>query len=169
MRLVGSNRSTRLVLLLAGAVAAGLVALVPAQAASHDVPITIRLSGTAAFTSPTTVQFDGGGEAGHMGRVVNHGVALIGAPVSGCRGGVLGLPNVHTETITAVNGDVLVLRMLNLACPTGPSTYHGTGTWTVIDGSGRFVGTTGEGTCDGHADFAAQTFECTLTGVIRYA
>jgi hypothetical protein len=169
MRLVGTIGRMRLVLLLVGAVIAGLAALAPAQAASNDVPITIRLSGMAAFTNRTTVEFNGGGEATHMGRVVNHGVALIGTPVPTCPGGVLGLPNVHTETITAANGDKLVLRMLNLACPTGENTYHGTGTWTVIDGSGRFEGTTGEGTCDGHADFAAQTFACTLTGVIRYA
>jgi hypothetical protein len=38
----------------------------------------------------------------------------------------------------------------------------------VIGGTGRFEGATGQGWCDGRADFQANTFEATLTGTLTY-
>ena len=73
----------------------------------------------------------------------------------------------HTETLTAANGDQLVIRMVNVACHTGPFTCHGTGRWTVLGGTGRFEGVTGEGTDEGDADFETNTFVLTLTGTLR--
>lgn len=46
--------------------------------------------------------------------------------------------------------------MVNFACPTGPFTFHGTGTWTVAGGTDRFDGVTGEGTIEGDADFGTR-------------
>jgi len=168
MNLIAAKGRIRLVLLLAGAVTA-LAALSSAQAADNEVPITIRLAGTAVYTSANTVRFDGAGVATHMGLVTDHGVAVIGTPVPACPGGVFGLPNDHVETITAAHGDTLVLRMTNLACPTGPNSVRCSGTWVVIDGTGRFEDATGSGRCEGGADFDASTFAGTLTGTIRYA
>jgi hypothetical protein len=168
MRLVGSNGAAKVVLLLAGAVAAGLAALTPAKAGDAGVPFTARLSGAAAYTSPTTVRFSGQGVATHMGRVADSGVAVFGAPGGSCPGGVPGFPNDHTETLTAANGDTLVIRMTNVACPTGPSSFHGTGPWTVVGGTGRFEGATGSGWCDGRSDFQTNTFEAVLTGTLTY-
>src|SRR5262245_41332380 len=99
MRLVGSKGAARLVLLLAGTAAAALPALTPAQAAHAGVPFTARLSGTAAYTTSTTVQFAGEGIATAIGRVTDRGVAVFGAPAGICPGGVPGLPNDHTETL----------------------------------------------------------------------
>jgi hypothetical protein len=169
MSLVASNRRTRLALLLVGAFVAALAALAPAHATNSGVPITIQLSGTAAYTSANTVQFDGAGTATHLGRVTDHGLAVLGAPVAGCPGGVLGLPSDHIETITAANGDRLVVRLTGLACPSGPNSVRCSGTWTVIDGTGRFDDASGSGRCEGGADFASNTFAGTLTGTIRYA
>jgi hypothetical protein len=152
--------------LLAAVVVLALVALAPARAGNGGTPFTARLSGTAAFTGPTTVDFHGGGVANQLGRFTGSGVALLDAPTGTCPGGVPGIPNVHTETLTAANGDTLVVRMVNVGCPTGPTTFHGTGHWTVIGGTGRFENATGAGTNEGDADFATNTFALTLTGTI---
>jgi hypothetical protein len=83
-------------------------------------------------------------------------------------GGTSGIPNVHSETLTAANGDELVLRMVNVGCPTGPFTFHGTGHWTVVGGTGRFQGVTGQGTNEGDADFETNTFALTMTGTLSF-
>ena len=146
----------------------GLVALGPPAAADPDVPFTARLTGTAMFTSATSVDFDGAGTATHLGLVSNDGQTILGPPTAGCPNGLSGFPNIHTETLTAADGDELVVRMINLACPTGPTSFHGTGHWTVVSGTGRFSGVTGAGTADGNADFATSTFEITLSGALSH-
>jgi hypothetical protein len=167
MRLVERSCSRRRgICLAAAATALGLVAPTPANAVNDAVPFMARFSGTAAFTSPTTAEFHGGGQATYLGRLVSDGVAILDPPTGTCPGGVPGIPNVHTETLTAANGDQLVIRMVNFACPTGPFTFHGTGHWTVPNGTGRFEGVTGEGWIEGNADFGAGTFTLSLTGTL---
>jgi hypothetical protein len=151
---------------LLAAIGVCCVALGPSAVARSDVPFEARLSGTAAFTSPTSVEFHGTGQATHLGRFTNGGVAILGAPTDGCPDGAQGIPNVHIETLTAADGDELAIRMVNLACPTGPASFHGTGRWTVIGGTGRFADATGAGSAEGHADFATNTFEFTLRGAL---
>jgi hypothetical protein len=147
-------------------VLAAAVALTPAATAKDQVPFKARLSGTAAFTGPTTVEFHGVGHATHMGRIVGSGVAILGQSTESCPNGAPNVPNVHTETLTAANGDQIVIRMVDVACPTGPFTFHGTGHWTVLSGTGRFRDATGRGTAEGNADFERNTFELTLTGTL---
>lgn len=166
MRLVERRGCGRRLISLAAVAALGLVAPTPANAVS-EVPFTAHVSGTAAFTSPTTVEFHGRGQAMYLGRFVSDGVAILDPPTATCPGGVLGIPNVHTETLTATDGSQLVIRMVNLACPTGTFSFHGTGHWTVVVGTGRFDGVTGEGTDEGDADFGTNTFALTLTGTLR--
>ena len=157
----------RLVSLSAAAAALGLVSPTSAIAVNDGVPFQAQLSGTAAFTSPTTVEFHGGGQAQYLGHFASIGVAILDPPTTTCSGGVPGIPNVHTETLTAADGSQLVIRMVNLACPTGPFTFHGTGHWTVVGGTGRFDGVTGEGAIEGDSDFESNTFALTLTGTLR--
>ena len=168
MGLVKSNGAGKLVILLAAAIALGLLALSPAMAADGQVPFEARLAGTAEFTTPTTVEFHAAGHATHVGRFGGSGLALLESPTASCPGGTLGIPNVHTETLTAANGDELVVRMVNIGCPTGPFTFHGTGHWTVLGGTGRFQNVTGQGTSDGNADFESNTFELTLNGTLSH-
>jgi hypothetical protein len=159
----------KLVILIAAAVTFGPATLTPATAANGTVPFKARLSGTAAFTSPTTVAFHGAGRARHVGRFVSRGVALLEPQTGDCPGSGPGIANAHTETLTAANGDELVIRMMNVACPTGPYTFHGTGHWTVVGGTGRFASVTGQGTDEGHADFEVGTFELALIGTLSRA
>jgi hypothetical protein len=168
VRLVKSNGAGKLVILLAAAVTLGLVALTPATAANGQMPFEAHLSGTAGFASPTTVEFHGGGTATHLGWSLNDGLAVLGSPTNSCPGGTPGIPNVHTETVAAANGDELVIRMVDLACPTGAFTFHGTGHWTVLEGTGRFQDLTGQGTVEGNTDFETNSFELTLTGTLSY-
>lgn len=136
--------------------------------AATMVPFDASFSGTAIPTDPlVTVQFSGTGIATHMGLITNGGVATVHPnptpwPVP-CAGGVA---NTHIEKLTAANGDELDIESHNVACPTGPSSFHGTGIWFVIGGTGRFSGASGAGTLDGRVDFSTGAFTILLTGQI---
>ena len=158
--------SRHVVVIAAAAAVLGLATPMPANAVS-EVPFTAKLSGTAAFTSPTTVEFHEQGQAMYLGNYVGVGVAILDPPTGTCPSGVPGFPNVHTETLTATDGSQIVFRLLNVGCPTGPFTFHGTGQWTVVDGTGRFEGVTGQGTDEGDANFETNTFVLTLTGTLK--
>jgi hypothetical protein len=134
-----------------------------ASAASSPIPFTASFSGSAAITSPTTTSFSGTGTATQMGRIASQGHVDITGSDPSCPGGVA---NVNTETLTAANGDRLTITSQDVACPTGPGEYHGTGHWTVTSGTGRFSNATGQGSYDGTADFNAGTFVINLTGAI---
>jgi len=136
----------------------------PASAAStHQVPFHASFSGTAAFTSATTALFTGTGTASHLGRSTNVNHITVSGPAN-CPGG---FANINIETLTAANGDTLVLTGdHDQGCPTGPNAVHGTGDWTVTGGTGRFARATGQGTFDGVADFNRGTFSFQLTGTI---
>ena len=120
-------------------------------------------SGSAAITSQTTTSFAGSGIASHLGRIVSEGHADITGSDGSCPGGVA---NFNVETLVAANGDELTIASQDVACPTGPGRYHGTGRWKVTGGTGRFDNATGQGTYDGNADFTAGTFTITLTGTL---
>ena len=139
-----------------------------------EVPFMASLSGEVRFDppeNPVQALFEGSGEASHLGAARNEGVAgpLTPVPTADCALG-FGIPNTHLETLTAANGDQLMLELIDLACPVDPTftVFQGTGHWTVIGGSGRFSDASGSGTTEGLADFAQGQFEIGLTGRISY-
>lgn len=158
-------RSTRLLAFMAATVAAVAIGTVSA-AASSSVPFKVSIAGSAAFTSATTVEFDGSGTARLMGAVTNEGTIQITGQDSNCPGGVA---NVNTEVLTAANGDTLTLTSQDVSCPTGPGTFQGSGSWHVSGGTGRFQGATGSGTGTGSGDFNVGRFQNTFTGTITLA
>jgi len=142
----------------------GIGANSASAAAGHQVPFRASYSGTAAFTSATTALFTGTGIASHLGRSTNVNHITVTGPATSCPGG---FANVNVETLTAANGDTLVLTgPHDVGCPTRPGVVHGTGDWTVTGGTGRFAGATGQGTFVGGADFNKGTFSFQLTGTI---
>lgn len=153
-------------MLVAMLIATGAIGIAgnPASAAgTHQVPFQASYSGTAAFTSATTALFTGTGIATALGRSANVNHITVSGPAS-CPGG---FANINVETLTAANGDTLVLTGdHDGGCPTGPNAVHGTGDWTVTGGTGRFAGATGQGTFDGVADFNRGTFSFRLTGTL---
>jgi hypothetical protein len=134
-----------------------------ASADSNPIPFTASFSGSAAISSPVLTSFTGKGVATHMGAIATQGHADITGPDPSCLGGVA---NVNLETLKAANGDTLTIRSQDVACPTGPGVYHGTGQWMVIAGTGRFSDTRGQGSYDGSADFNGGTFTINLTGTL---
>ena len=148
------------------AAAAGSLVLGAAAASAQDgqLPFRASFSGQVQFTGPTTTAFQGTGTATHMGVITTNGAAdVTGHDDSTCAGGIA---NTHRETLTAANGDTLTLVSYDVACPTGPFQFHGTGHWTITGGTGRFAASTGEGTLDGDSDFNAGTFNIDLSGSI---
>ena len=135
-----------------------------ASAATSPLPFKATFSGAVAFTSQTTTSFAGTGTASLMGRMVTGGHALLtGSDNTTC---ARGLANTHVETLTAANGDTLTVTSYDVACPTGPSEYQGTGHWVVTGGTGRFSNASGDGSLDGNSDFSAGTFTISLTGTL---
>ena len=105
--------------------------------AGESVPFKGKSSGVI-----TTVGFDpvalivythqtGEGEATHLGHFTVTGDAKVFLPA----GNVVG-----TWTLTAANGDMLFGTMV----AGGIDPTHGFGTFTIVGGTGRFVGATGE-------------------------
>lgn len=144
-------------------VALGLPIDAAAGAGVQQVPIHGSYSGAVAFTSANTVVFNGTGVSSHLGRGANQGTAVITGPDSTIPAGV---DNTNTETFTAANGDTLTLTSQDVAVPVAPGVTHGTGSWKVTAGTGRFFNASGEGTLDGYADFNQGVFHFRLDGTI---
>jgi hypothetical protein len=148
----------------AAAVVAGAVLVVggqPAFAAGPQANFRANLTGSAALTSQTSASFVGTGIATVVGPVSNTGSSVFTGSDPSCPNSIA---NVNTETLTTINGDTLTIVSQDVACPTGPGTFHGTGQWKVTGGTGRFRGAAGAGTTDGHADFNSGTFTMNLVG-----
>ena len=73
---------------------------------------------------------------------------------------------VNYETLTAANGDSLMLTSNDVAYPISPGVFHGIGHFVVTGGTGRFSGATGQGTFNGYADFNRGVFALLVTGTI---
>jgi hypothetical protein len=144
---------------------AGLGGASPASAAGNDIPFQASFTGTAAFTSSGAPVFAGSGQAEHMGLSTTTGYVVFTNLPPTCAGGV---PNDNYETLTAANGDAFTIVSHDVACPTGPYQYHGSGDWSVVPGSGtgRFTGVSGQGSFDGHSDFYQGVFDMELSGTI---
>jgi hypothetical protein len=141
----------------------GMRAIPVSAASTHQVPFTGSYAGTAAFTSATTITFNGTGIATYLGSGANEGQVVVTGPDSSCPGGIA---NINYETLTAANGDVLMITSYDVACPISPNVLHGTGHWVMSGGTGRFSGASGQGTIEGHADFNQGAFSFQLTGAI---
>ena len=132
-------------------------------AGTHQVPFKGSYSGTVVFGSNGAPLFNGTGIASHLGNSTNQGYVVFTTSPSTCAGGV---PNDNYETLTAANGDSLTIVSHDVACPTGPNQYHGSGDWELLGGTGRFAGAAGQGTFDGHSDFNQGLFDLQLIGTI---
>ena len=162
-RTITTTRIAAAVLIMVGTAGLGTRA---AHATDGEVPFRASYSGHAAFTSDTTVAFDGVGIATHLGLGVDHGDAAISGSDSSCPEG---LDNAHVETLTAANGDSLTITAHNVACPIGFMQFRGTGVWAVTGGTGRFSDATGFGTFNRGVNFVTQEFSFVLSGTIAAA
>ena len=119
------------------AVLVALALTAPAAAAENQVPFKGTSSGivTTVGFDPVAgivyVRSDGQGEATHLGRFTVVGYVAIDVVSGGVQGIV---------TLTAANGDMLVLALVG---GPGIDPAQGIGTFTIVDGTGRFQGATG--------------------------
>ena len=159
--------SLRAVLLAIGLVTFALPnAVLAAPGTSVGAPFVATYSGSAAFTSATTIQSSGTGTARLLGATTSTGNTVIQGPDASCPEG---LATTSTETLGATNGDVLIVTIHYRACPVSTNVYHSTGHWEVTGGAGRFLGATGQGTAECDADFNQGRFTFTLVGRVVLA
>jgi hypothetical protein len=142
------------------------VALGATSAAAASAPFYASYAGTATWTSPTTIALAGTGTATHLGRLTNTGTVYLLNFDSACPDGPDGVASVNVETLTAADGSALHITSDDVACPTGPGVYQGTGHWTVTGGTGRFSGATGGGPFHGTADLNQGLFTSNPTGTL---
>jgi hypothetical protein len=135
-----------------------------ASADNSQTPFTASYSGSATWTSATTIALAGTGNATQMGRITNQGTVYLTNFNSACPDGPDGVASINIETLTAANDDTLMIRSEDVACPTAPGLYQGTGHWTVTGGTGRFSGATGGGPFAGTADLNQGVFTSRPTG-----
>jgi hypothetical protein len=154
--------------LVAGFVAMGTLAWAVAQpaeaadATTGPVTFTATWSGTAAVTGPTTFAFAGTGVSDPMGPITAHGAATITGLGLSCLGRLV---NVNVETLEAADGS-LTITSHDVGCITGIGTFHGTGTWTVTAGTGRYRDAVGSGSLDGRVSIITGTSAFEASGYL---
>ena len=148
------------VAMLFALVIAGTSTSLAYASSSHQIPFEGSISGTVAFTSPTTAVLSGSGNATHLG------LTMYAGNVSDITPTPTGLTNVLVETLTAANGDTLTFFCTEVAVETSPGVFQATDQWVVIGGTGRFEGATGQGTAETHVDLNSGTFTKQLTGTV---
>jgi hypothetical protein len=124
-----------------------------AGAATGAGTFTATWSGSVAVTGPTTFTFAGTGTSDPMGPITAHGAATITGLGLSCLGALL---NTNVETLQAADGS-LTITSHDVGCITGVGTFHGTGTWTVTGGTGRYRDAVGSGSLDGRVNILAGT------------
>lgn len=141
------------------------------QGEPHLVPFRGTISGnyTAQVIPPLviiTARGDGG-HATHLGRFEMSGrvtVGLLPGPVPNCP--IPGTTEVFTATLTAANGDMLMLEGTGTGCQTSATTVEVIDHVSVSNGTGRFEGATGLITVRTSADQSTSTQVVQLEGVI---
>jgi hypothetical protein len=127
---------------------------------NQQVPFNGSYSGTVAITGETTAVLSGSGTATHMG------IGPYQGNVSDITATADGFSDVLVETLTAANGDTLTLRCDQVAVQTSPGVFVGNDTWTVIGGTGRFAGASGQGAGVTQIDLNLGVFDKRLDGTI---
>jgi len=151
---------------LMGLMAMAFVAAAPLSAAKGG-QVPFHATFDTVFQSTITFPFihvtvQGTGEAQHLGRTTTF--------TTNQTGNLLTNHTTATYTLVAANGDKVVLEdetTDDLDLSTGTVTF--VGTYTIVHGTGRFAGATGNGTLVGSAQFSGPNSgvgEFTLDGTI---
>ena len=141
-----------------------VVATTPASATTAVArPFHASASGTVTPTSATTLTLDGSGIGIHLGLLDDYSGQVTVTSID--QSGVI--TDVLIETFTAANGDSLTIRCDQVIAIGNDGLFHGTDTWTVIGGTGRFQNASGSGNGTTVVD-NLETFTKVLTGTISY-
>ena len=138
------------VVLTAALIIAGPMA-VPVAAAADHTPFKATFEEQVAFAPCPFPIFcftaSGTGQASHMGRTLEQRTAtfnLLLLLTTGCS------PSPGAATLTAANGDQVLMSIAGTVCSTGPSTSTLSFVYVATGGTGRFAGATGSGSGIAH-------------------
>jgi hypothetical protein len=131
------------------------IPVVPAYAADM-VPFHAVINTAPAVVGPCgptclALEITGSGQATHLGRTHIDGPSQVD---------VVSATQTGTSTLMAAKGDTLVIAFSGTVTFTGPDPADPVlfaGTWNVIDGTGRFAGSSGGGSYGGNAAGPAGT------------
>lgn len=149
--------------------ALGMIGAPAASADASAVPFQASIAETIApnpLCAPNTrcTAITGSGQATHLGNSTE--VAAVVSEITimlpgGCN------PESRTTTLTAANGDTLMLAATGTNCPTSvPTMKTAFDNFTVTGGTGRFAGASGSGTISATIDLATRTAVVTISGTL---
>src|SRR2546428_10145453 len=140
----------------------------PVVFASHSRPFNGSFSGSFTLTSATTATITSTGDFEHLGKTTFASTAAGTGSSAACEGG---LTATEQETFTAANGDQLFSSAMDAICPTSPTAFQLTASFTITGGTGRFADASGSGTTQlsgVDTSMTTGTFSGTSTGTISY-
>ncbi len=139
----------------------------PIAFATHSRPFNGSFSGSFTITSQTKATITGTGHFEHLGTTTFANTVTVTGSAA-CAGGVTAS---EQETFTAANGDELFSSAIDVACPTSPTAFQLTASFTITGGTGRFADASGSGTTQLSAVITSMTtgtFSGTSSGTITY-
>ena len=169
-RFLASGRRRYPLPLIMSTVAALFVLAAPAAFAdsgASDVPFRWNGSGTFVPAPGGGSTFTGTAQGTQIGKgTINAAVPPQPFPIPSCGSGSNFL--VVPQTLTAANGDAISEIVSGDGCATGASTFHFSGTYTIVGGTGRFANATGSGSAieDGDISTVTATFTESQSGTI---
>jgi hypothetical protein len=141
----------------------GLVAAVFALLSFTATPASAKwklkadFAGTIQITAvgpngPTSAVYSGQGYGAPIGQAQMQGEISITGPAD-CAGGFTAT---HEDTLTASNGDQLVLAITETSCPrpASPNIFDCMGTYIITSGTGHFANESGSGKWSGTVTFS---------------
>ena len=140
-----------------------------AERSTTPSPVSKPIAGSCELTftpapvppPPTFVSTDDGTcQFSHLGTTAFHGVQTINFR-AGTQSG--------QRTLTAANGDVLLLEHTGTSAPAGPGLIAFQATATIVGGTGRFENATGQLHGWGVANLMTHTSVANFEGEISYA
>jgi len=157
-------------LVLSPAILAVLVVLggFPVAFATQSRPFNGSFSGSFTLTSATTATVTSTGYFEHLGKTTIASTATGTGSSAACEGGET---DTEQQTFTSANGDEIFSSAMDVTCPTSPTVFQLTATFTITGGTGRFADASGSGITQLTATFTSMTtgtFSGTSTGTISY-
>jgi hypothetical protein len=160
--------STRRSSLAAMALLAVLVSTPGQASAASLVPFkaTVSETFTAGLCSPVPslcVSITGTGHATRLGKI-RESASVMSNLAAGVGPGCFS--ETRRTTLTAANGDQIILDAAGHNCATGPTTVTAMDAYVVTGGTGRFSGASGIGTITATIDQASATAVVTFSGLL---
>ena len=137
------------------------VTFFPTAFGSHSTPLDGRMSGNSVAISQTSNDIRANVHLEHLGNS-----QLVGTTTVTGQNSCGGFVGTEKDTITSPNGDQIFTFGHGTSCPTSPTVFQDTVTFTITGGTGRFADASGSGTVQTTIDITSMT-TATFTATIR--